>query len=247
MNDNLLKSMIEHFNLVVKPKGRFISQGAVAYNSEINCSIFNPIFACSNESINDIDEIEKFYNLLPFEWIVAEEFDVLTNKLLARLYKKQYSMLGMELTFEKLSKPTVSKFRVEMVQNESQFSSWLSIMTEVLGMPPNTLITDLFSRCYRKDMQSFLYLGYVEDKPVSTSLIFVQGVLSSLYCVATLPDYRRRGIAYEVCHTALNQAKKMDCYSAFLFSSAEGAELYRKLGFVESGTYHVISKVEKSI
>ncbi|MEU9042845.1 MULTISPECIES: GNAT family N-acetyltransferase [unclassified Kitasatospora] len=75
------------------------------------------------------------------------------------------------------------------------------------------------------------WLGRVDGAPAGTCLTYDDGRATGVYWVATLPDWRGRGVARAVVQTALVHAHPDR--PATLVATSLGEPLYRKLGFVE--------------
>jgi ribosomal protein S18 acetylase RimI-like enzyme len=74
----------------------------------------------------------------------------------------------------------------------------------------------------------------MDGKPVATNLAFNGGGVTGLFCIATLPDYRGRGIGAAVTLAPLYEADA-DAQYAVLFSSKSGKPVYERVGFREVG------------
>ena len=60
------------------------------------------------------------------------------------------------------------------------------------------------------------------------------GLLSSMF---TEPDYRRMGIAKELLHRVIEEARKYGCGSIQITASDMGVKLYKAYGFVHNGNF----------
>lgn len=91
------------------------------------------------------------------------------------------------------------------------------------------------------------WLAVDEDKIVGTSgMSFVEkppyfgcpsgriGLLSSMF---TDPDYRRMGIARELLHRVVEEARKYGCGTVQITASDMGVKLYSSYGFVPNGNF----------
>ena len=60
------------------------------------------------------------------------------------------------------------------------------------------------------------------------------GLLSSMF---TNPDYRRKGIAKELLHRVVHEARKYGCGTIQITASDMGVKLYTAYGFVPNGNF----------
>ncbi|GHO79609.1 hypothetical protein KSD_73800 [Ktedonobacter sp. SOSP1-85] len=82
----------------------------------------------------------------------------------------------------------------------------------------------------------YYYLGRLNGEPVSTTLLFLGGGVSGIYCTATLPHARRRKVGTSVVMQCLLDTRAMGYHIATLQATAMGAPVYRALGFKEYET-----------
>jgi GNAT superfamily N-acetyltransferase len=75
------------------------------------------------------------------------------------------------------------------------------------------------------------YIGSVMGKPVATASAHYGAGVVGLYGVATLPAYRRQGLATALMLHALRAARAEGISIATLYASEMGQEVYRRLGF----------------
>ena len=78
------------------------------------------------------------------------------------------------------------------------------------------------------------YLGRLDGRAVSTSMLVTAGGVAGIYNVATLAEYRGRGIGAALTVAPLIEARDMGGYRiGALQSSAMGYGVYQRLGFRE--------------
>jgi GNAT superfamily N-acetyltransferase len=75
------------------------------------------------------------------------------------------------------------------------------------------------------------FLAYVGEVPAACSMSYVSRGLVGIYAVATLPAYRRRGLAGSLARHALRAGASVGCRAACLQSSQMALPLYTEVGF----------------
>ncbi|MET8281707.1 GNAT family N-acetyltransferase [Micromonospora sp. NPDC005174] len=73
--------------------------------------------------------------------------------------------------------------------------------------------------------------GIVDGRTVGTCTLSLGTDVGALYCIATHPDHRRRGIATALTLEALRVARGAGRQIVTLQSSSEGEPVYRQIGF----------------
>lgn len=81
------------------------------------------------------------------------------------------------------------------------------------------------------DSPMILFVGSLHGEPVATSELFIGGGVAGLYSIATLREYRARGIGSALTWTACDEARSRGIITAVLQSSSDGKRLYTRLGF----------------
>jgi ribosomal protein S18 acetylase RimI-like enzyme len=78
-----------------------------------------------------------------------------------------------------------------------------------------------------------LPVGYLEGKPVASSMIFKGAGVAGLYSVGVLPEARRQGLGTAITLRPLLEARQKGYHYAVLFSSRMAYSAYQRLGFRE--------------
>ena len=77
-------------------------------------------------------------------------------------------------------------------------------------------------------------MSFVEKPPYFTCPTGRLGLLSSMF---TDPNYRRRGIAKELLHRVVEEARNYGCGSVWITASNMGVKLYTAYGFEHNGNF----------
>jgi GNAT superfamily N-acetyltransferase len=104
------------------------------------------------------------------------------------------------------------------------------------GMP-REFIDVLAAESMLDDPTVVMVTGSVDEVPVSTALVAVTGTTAGIYNVATPPEHRRRGYGEALTWAAVAEGRRIGCDHSALQASPMGAPIYRRMGFVDLGTY----------
>lgn len=118
---------------------------------------------------------------------------------------------------------------VQKVNNITDFTIWSDIANKVLHECRLLDPIAYFPLC--ESGKLVCYLGYKEDSPVATAATINNNGSATLEFVATLPEYRKQGIAAAVCSAAIEQLIRERAYIITLRARKMGVSLYKALGF----------------
>lgn len=116
--------------------------------------------------------------------------------------------------------------------------AWTHTLAVGYGLPPN--VANLFSPAvFGADMAPDADVQYFslrhQQQTVATSLLYLADGLAGIYCVATLPGQRGKGLGAYATAEALRVAHRLGYDVGVLQSSQMGHSVYRGLGFVDCG------------
>lgn len=77
------------------------------------------------------------------------------------------------------------------------------------------------------------FLGRLNGKAVTASLLVLHEGFAGIYCVATIPEARRKGLGFAITHEPLMAAKAAGHRAAVLEASEMGFPVYKRLGFTQ--------------
>lgn len=151
---------------------------------------------------------------------------------------KDRPCMAVELDSLDCNIPKPIGLEIELVENTSTLYKWVKALIYGFGGGGiDKRIAHWFEAELRvgfdSDLRRFRYLGYLEGKPVSTSLMYLGEGVAGIYCVATLPEARRRGIGTEMTLHLLKTARDMGYMVGILGSTDAGYGVYRRIGFEE--------------
>jgi len=75
------------------------------------------------------------------------------------------------------------------------------------------------------------YIAYWENRPAGAGMLFPYASMGGVYNMATLPEFRRRGVATAVLSAILKDAQALGCEYVGLTPTLMGRPLYRRMGF----------------
>jgi ribosomal protein S18 acetylase RimI-like enzyme len=151
-------------------------------------------------------------------------------------------MPGMALDRMTNEGTRVDGLAIVAAKTRATFLHHLDVMVEGFGLPrefAEVLLTDRF--LHVPDAE--LYVGYVDDRPIASSALFVTGRTAGIYNVATLADVRGRGIGEAMTWHCVRRGAEMGCVAAILQASEMGFPIYERMGFRLVSPYHTYHRL----
>ena len=145
---------------------------------------------------------------------------------------------GMAVELERLNEalPKTDGFSIHLAQDDTARKQWSITMQKGFEIPsPSDMrINAWWNMLHETDPKIILaYTGFLDNKPVATSLLFLAAGVAGIYAVSTIPEARRKGIGAWMTLHPLLQARSSGYKIGILFASALGLSVYRSLGFRE--------------
>lgn len=135
--------------------------------------------------------------------------------------------------------------KVMNVSTEEHLRTWLGIVNAALfGCELVTLeqFTDILNL-----ENTYFYLGMLNEKAVTACMTILHEDTSVLEMVATLEEYRRKGVATATIDQALLDLRQKGVKTISLRAEPDGIQVYKRLGFKECFVRTVISYNWKEI
>lgn len=136
-----------------------------------------------------------------------------------------------------------------LVKSEASAKLWTEAFAVGYGIPyaVAVLFSPIRNGTYDPSDEHIQFWAISHNgKIVATSALLMAEGLAGLYCVSTLPDYRRKGLGGYATAQALREAKKTGYQVGVLQSSTEGHSLYNQLGFRDVGKVEMYLRLPPS-
>jgi GNAT superfamily N-acetyltransferase len=130
---------------------------------------------------------------------------------------------------------TPSALTITQVNDIGNLKIWCHVTAIGYGFPEGwaQVLLDWFTRDIDLRQPLKFYLGWLEGKPVATSLLFLAEGVAGIYFVATIPQARRQGAGFAITLKPLQIAREMGYRVGILQASEMGVSVYRRMGFKE--------------
>jgi ribosomal protein S18 acetylase RimI-like enzyme len=208
--------------------------------SDINWAWNENILHAENQ--NAILEIKEFYKKsgLRFWWWVypcgqSQETQKTLLDTGLRLYTKVPCMAA-DLNEWALDNHLPKNIKVVSVKTQKDLDLWKDVSFDGFEMPSHKREQyEAFVASFKlgSNTQQKLFLGYIDEKPVATSLLFTNNDTAGIYYVSTLPTHRNQGCGLRITQAAMQVAKNKGFNDISLQATPLGARVYRRAGFKE--------------
>jgi N-acetylglutamate synthase-like GNAT family acetyltransferase len=135
-------------------------------------------------------------------------------------------------------KPNDSALTIQEVTSEQDIELWTKIVaTELLDDP------EMDSKLFKAlvNMEGFyFFLGFLQNKAVACSILFMHENVGGVYLVATDKDFRKRGFGSDITNVCLQKAKELGSERVHIQATDIGKNMYASLGFEEMGAVQVV-------
>lgn len=223
---------------VYKKNGSLISVSDIQdefYNGVIFTDIMSNNIQANVESILSIFQSKS----IPFTWwLFPSTLPKNLGEYLSAhgLHFENYPAMIIDLATIDSAIRTTEKLRIERVKDKDMLRKWVKAFALGFESPPS--IKEPFYELNLRlgfDEQSPLqnYAGIINDNVVATSTLFTGAGIASIWGISTLKSYRRKGIGKAMTRIALAEAKNREQRTGALFSSEDGFDVYKEIGFRE--------------
>lgn len=122
--------------------------------------------------------------------------------------------------------------QIEVARDAEVLAKAADINATAYHLPPNAatyMRSVMMTALY--DPAVYVYLARLQGIPAASVMLVLKAGVAGLYGLATLPEYRGRGVATNIMVHAISEAKQLGFRTAVLQAPPGAVSLYRRLGF----------------
>ncbi|NBR52082.1 MAG: GNAT family N-acetyltransferase [Rhodobacteraceae bacterium] len=204
--------------------------------------LFNPAVV-SSQNTDDISGLVRQMrpelarrNLSSLWWVGRGAQDPATTKVLGSLGVKQIGETpAMECPLDPWRPaPLPEGLTIETVTGRKPRSAWGNFLCLCFELGEE--IAEGYALVEEKmpDAERFgyeRYLARLDGEPAGVALLNMEGGVAGVYCIATLPSARGRGVGAAVTRHTMARGKTLGATAALLQATEMGEPVYRKIGF----------------
>jgi len=248
----------ENFNLhawkipgLTKGMKVFKSSGINYVDSSLSCDTFNVIHISDGGKAltENIIEAVNYYRTrqLPYcVWVCKENLTENVKAAIDRLTLKQQNLEpGMVLNLGNYKPIQNTSHENAVIGNDMKLIQDYAEVVAKNWTPPDLNVLEYYSKTTSTILNSNAVkysIYYQENKPVSVIELFISNDKTvGLYGLATLENYRGKGIGTALLTFALNKCKELGFSNVILQASEDGFGIYKKLGFKIHTEYYEFS------
>ena len=150
-------------------------------------------------------------------------------------------MAGMVADLQKMDEAALTQlpvgFQMAEVRHEQDLYAFRRAFMESYGIPEETAHGWVAGplKVGVERMPWRMYLGWLDGKPVATSLVLLGAGYAGVYAVGTVPSARGKGIGGAITLKGLLDARQAGYRYGTLFATEMGAHAYQRIGFRPTG------------
>lgn len=235
----LQKSLLEnHLAFAAFHRGKVMRQNGIIY---IESSKPGVCWNIPEENANLIDVIKNhnMIRLLPWSSITEQE---LTEKGYCHTKGITYMVLkepAFFTNFNSSSKP--NDIEINVVSDRKEMDLFTDIQTRGFleeGESHEDWYAWLgkYNQSNLGNPDQIFYIASIKGKPAGTTLLLMTEKVGGIYAVATLPEYRKKGVSTAILARAISDAKNKKCHTITLqaVTGSYAESFYGRMGFYTS-------------
>ncbi|GIG02900.1 acetyltransferase [Catellatospora citrea] len=175
-------------------------------------------------------------------WVGADSDHGTAEGLLAHGAQQVADLPVMAIDITTFTDPvTPADLKIRTVGGRAEMEEYVQAYAEPLGFDPDDLKPVVERELDFGYLDVVRLAGIVDGGTVATCALSLGTDVAGIFCVATAPEYRRRGIATALTLEALRIARQSGRTVATLQASSDGEPVYRRLGFETVSRYRLFA------
>jgi ribosomal protein S18 acetylase RimI-like enzyme len=179
---------------------------------------------------------------LPFVVRVRDGVDERTE-LIAEASGLPYQDAVPGMALSPLPPTEAPALEIRTVSDPAALRQYARVLAGGFGMPAEMSLA-FAAEAQLQVPDYLLYLGYLDGQPVATSALLMSHRVAGVYNVATLPEFRKRGIGEAMTWHALRDGLEAGCLLGSLQASEMGRPVYERMGFQLVAQYKTFVRPE---
>jgi GNAT superfamily N-acetyltransferase len=219
-----------------------LSKDCLAFDSTSTLRSWNRVLHSGTPTATEIAAAKAFFNNRPFTWLINVS-DIASQKIVEDNnlhYKISCTAMRAHLDTMPHQQHSDDILVTSIDLNDALLvDTWATLVTTSFPLDKAQLV-QAFSTLKNQIISPHLriYLGFYKEKVVTTAMVIQHGDTISFHLIGTLPEFRKKGLASAVIHTALSDATKAGCKQAVLLSITDSS-LFKKIGFKAFAAYKI--------
>ncbi|WP_157320070.1 GNAT family N-acetyltransferase [Paenibacillus anseongensis] len=237
--------MFEHLSINSPYANFYRDENCARIESELPITILNRVFdyKAPNDNKNDatrqvqsiIDSYRERGVKCVWHTYSHTQYEIVNETLISNRFILSGIMSGMAVDLEEktVNQSYVPGLRIVTVHTDEELETFKRVFVAEYGLPDE--LAHAFTEAFAYDPEGKMqyFLAYLNDVPVGTTMTFSKGEVTGIYMVATLKEFRKRGIGGALVGHALRDMQVAGATLAILQASSMGQTIYRKHGFEE--------------
>ncbi len=252
---NLAVAAEDNVNALIETFGRLPRAELITTPALIRCRVegadaamFNsvgrvnfPLIEADGEIAETLDYYRAAGTPAVMWWIGGQSRPLgLGAKLEEHGFEKAFDSPAMAVDLHNMDETlaTPANFRITTVTSELEARVWGTTFATAFSQP--TAVGDAwYDTSLRRGHANrpwTLYLGWLDETPVATGMLFYGAGIAGIYGIGTLPQARGQGIGKAITLHPLLEARAAGYHIGALFASPSGYPIYQKIGFGHYGS-----------
>ena len=155
--------------------------------------------------------------------------------------------IGMYAYLEDLNlgnRPDNSGLHIKLCSDAKDYLDFGYVLASIFD-PVDTYVQIFYQKTSMLPASSMtkakLFVGYAHNKPVTTGCLFLTDFAAGFYDIATCPNQQRRGFGSAMFHHLVAFAHQAGYKHGVLQASADGLNIYKRIGFQSVCEFNVWS------